>query len=125
MAPAVFVINTFWADELLQQVDPFVGQTPVVYLRRQLFEGLKNSVEANSNQNTSLIIQKMTPRLSVRWDYGSQTSDEVASYGARALFRFLQDGRFSILEDFAHAQTYEMLKSSCGSAAGLARHANT
>jgi hypothetical protein len=112
-APAIFVVNTFWADELLSQVDPFIGQTPVVYLRRQLFSECRNSTAISADPNTSVILRKMTPRLSVRWLYGSQSAAEVAVSGAKALLRFLRDGSFSALENYAHTQTYEMLKSRC------------
>ena len=119
MVPAVFVINTFWAEDLLSQIDPLMGQTQVVYLRRSIFSGplLKAaaadaaSAEAGSLTTTTTVLDKMTPRPCVHWTYGSQTAGEVAAAGAKALLRFLREGDWSVLEQFAQTQTYEMLKS--------------
>lgn len=121
LAPAVFVVNTFWAHELLLQVDTFIGTTPVVYLHRHLFSesaskdtgtgASKDSDEALASGKTAVLLRKLIERPSVQWVYGSQTTDEVAACGAIALLRFLRDGSFSALEDYAHFQVYEMQRS--------------
>jgi hypothetical protein len=122
--PAVFVVNTFWAEDLLPQIDTLIGPTPVVYLRRLIFSeplftassasaasaASPDSAEAALLTNTTAVLEKMTQRPSVHWAYGSVTADEVAAAGTKALLRFLRDGDWSALEEFANTQTYELLK---------------
>jgi len=120
MAPAVFVINTFYAEELLPQIDPLMGATPVVLLRRQIFSDPLGTAAARPS--TTIIIQRMTPRLCVEWTYGSKTADEVAADGAKALLSFLRGGDFATLENFARLQTVQMLNARSDADAGLVRH---
>src|SRR5437870_2018764 len=34
--PGIFVINTFWAEEILRDLDAIVGDTPILLLSRRL-----------------------------------------------------------------------------------------
>lgn len=113
LEPAIFVVNTYMAEELLSQVDALIGQTPVVYLRRRIFSEplLGNCASRLAHHSTTAILKKLTPRLNAQWAYGSGTANEVAANGAKALLRFLSEGNFAAMEDYALLQTYEMLKS--------------
>ena len=114
MTPAVFIINTFYAEELMPQIDALMGETPVVYLRRQIFAdplSAKPGSAAATGPNVTEVLQKMTPRPNVEWIYGSQTADDVAAKGANALLQFLNDGNFAVLESYAQTQMLEMLRS--------------
>jgi len=124
LAPAVFVVNTFYAEELLPQIDPLIGPTPVVYLRRQIFAdplatGPDKAVERPS---TTAVLHQMTPRPCVEWIYGSRTAHEVAADGAKALLSFLREGDFAALENYQQMQTMQMIQSRSDSEMGTMRH---
>ena len=112
LTPAVFVINTFYADELLAQVDMLVGQTPVVFLRGQLFsDSMFAKAGAPATHSVTQVLDRLTPRLSTEWMYGPLTACDVAAKGARALIEFLKEGKFDFLEDLSQAQALAALNS--------------
>lgn len=124
ITPAIFVINTFFAEELLMQVDDLIGPTPVVFMRRQIFAdplATKLGASGSARPGLTMIQQKMTSRPFVTWVYGSQIADEVAAEGAHALLRFLREGDFAILESYAQMQTIQMMKSRSESEIGPVR----
>lgn len=123
MTPAVFVVNTFYADELLPQIDPLIGATPTVYLRRQIFSDplAAGSLPDASRPSTTLVLRKMAARPSVEWIYGSKTADEVAAEGAKALLCFLREGDFSMLENYQRLQTAQLLQSRSDSEVSTTR----
>jgi hypothetical protein len=97
LAPSVFIVNTFWAEELLEEIDGLIGHTPALFFRREIFGdtmGLEPQLaQARSGRITS-ILRKMTPRPTAYWDYGSGTCDSVAQKASQALFAYLQTGDF-------------------------------
>ncbi|MCY3018695.1 MAG: hypothetical protein NTW87_06655 [Planctomycetota bacterium] len=122
LTPAVFVINTFYAEELLGQVDMLVGQTPVVFLRRQLFsESMFAKAGAPAAHSVTQVLDSLTPRLSTEWTYGAQTACEVAAKAAKVLIEFLKEGKFDILEDFSQGQALASLNSRMESSSGSHR----
>lgn len=100
--PALFVVNTLGAGELLPQLDPVIGETPVLFLRRSLDAGHSGLNRIFNNRpltkNTTLILKNMRPRLASIWYYGGKTEREVADEAAHAISLFLQDGEFQHIE---------------------------
>src|SRR5476649_1796375 len=52
LQPAIFVINTFESRDILKQLDPFMGELPAVYLRRQLYAGQSGLMGQDPNNPT-------------------------------------------------------------------------
>jgi hypothetical protein len=102
LEPAIFVINTFGAKAILPGLDPLMGETPVLYLRRALFAG-KSGLMAQLGgdvgvQQTTTMLSHMMPRLTAIWPYGSKNADDIAKRAATALIRFLESGDFLAIE---------------------------
>ena len=103
-APAIYVVNTFGAKPILRDLDKFIGELPVLFLRRRLFagkSGLMDHISGGGGQVgvvQTMSLLKGTPRLTSIWFYGTKNSDEVAKLAAGALFRFLDDGDFLHIE---------------------------
>lgn len=96
LAPSLFIVNTFWAEELLEEIDGLIGHTPALFFRREIFGdtlGLEPQNAARSGRITT-ILRKMTPRPTAYWDYGSGTADIVAQKGVQSVAGFLQNGDF-------------------------------
>ncbi|MGD0090260.1 MAG: hypothetical protein ABSE73_10090 [Planctomycetota bacterium] len=100
LSPAIFVVNTFEARDILLEAEPLFGNLPVFYLRRRLFTGRSGLLAAprRNGSDTSQLMASLTPRPTSVWFYGSKNSDQVAVAAARVLFRFLQDGDFQHIE---------------------------
>lgn len=95
VAPSLFIVNTFWAEELLEDIDSLIGHTPAVFFRREIF-GDTMGLEPQTARcgRITAILRKMTPRPTAYWDYGSGTADTVAQKGSSAVAGFLRDGDF-------------------------------
>jgi hypothetical protein len=102
LTPAIFVINTFGAKEILPELNPVLGETPALFLRRGMFagkSGLMETLAPNPDKAATMaVIGKLTPRLTSIWAYGNKNSDQVASRVAQALARFLKSGNFRDIE---------------------------
>jgi hypothetical protein len=111
LSPGIFVINTFWAEELLPSIDAMIGSTPVLLLRRQLFSDTTLK-DPNSpvGPSMTMIIQNLTPRLTAEWTYGGGTADDIAAHAAKCIVHFLQDNRFAAFEEFSQDQIMALLK---------------
>ncbi len=102
VAPSVFIINTYWAEELLLPMDPLIGDVPTLFFRRELSSDKKIIEILQENPgygNTSAALSCMSPRLSTVWKYGALTSDAIAERATHCLLQFLQDGEFRKLEN--------------------------
>lgn len=106
--PAIFVVNTLGAGALLPQLDPLVGDAPVLYLRRTMEAGLSGLNRIFNSRplstNTTMILKTMRPRLTSIWYYGGLTEHEVADEAAHALQQFLCDGDFQHIESVIRYQ---------------------
>ena len=98
MEPALFIVNTFWAEETLPQIDPYMGETPVLFFRRELYTGRHVLGEDAGRGMTMHTLSTMTPRETSVWSYGAKTSDSIAERAATAVMKFLQDGNFKNIE---------------------------
>lgn len=102
LVPAIFVINTFGAKEILAGLDPLIGETPALFLRRGMFAGRSGLMDTLApdpgKAATMVVIGKLTPRLTSVWAYGSKNSAHVAQRAADAVYRFLQSGDFRDIE---------------------------
>lgn len=100
--PAIYIVNTFGAKELIGPLDQLMGDTPVMFFRRTLFAGQSGFMEKMSidsgTSTTVNMIEKMAVRLTSVWFYGSKNSDRVAQLAATAVSRFLEDGEFRHIE---------------------------
>jgi hypothetical protein len=104
LEPSIFIVNTFKAKEIIPKLDPILGETPAIFLRRGLYAGqsglMQHLVADDKNRgNTMTIINKMTPRLTSVWTYGAKNVDQVVSRLTRCTIQFAADN------DFRH---YEM-----------------
>lgn len=100
--PAIYIINTYQARNLLASLDPVMGEVPVLYFRRGMFLGRSGMMDRMlpdpNNNKTMHVLGKMTPRLTAMWEYGARNLDEVAQLAAQHLLEFLNDGNFQHLE---------------------------
>ena len=95
LEPAIFVVNTFWAEEMLPQLDALMGETPALFFRREI---CSQDLFSDVRGQTTAAIRNMTPREATIWSYGKRTADAVAARAAQALLKYFQEGEFSILE---------------------------
>lgn len=114
LEPAIFIVNTYKAKEIITQLDPLMGEVPAVYLRRALYAGqsglmdhLATAETGRRLQSTLTTIKQMTPRLTSIWTYGTKNADQVAQRIIRCTLKFIADGNF---------RHYEIENQSSGNA---------
>ncbi len=96
--PALFVVNTFWTEEHLPEIDALIGPTPALFFVREIvtettmLHAKQSSVDANSQ------LEKMAPRMHSIWTYGARLVDPLAHRAASAIYEFLQTGNFACIE---------------------------
>ena len=82
LQPGIFVVNTFNAREILQGLDPLLGEAPVLFLRRNLYagkSGLAEHFNLDSAAGSTLeAINNLHARLLSVWNYGSLNAPEIA-----------------------------------------------
>ena len=98
--PSIFIVNTFWAEELLAEIDPLLGKLPVLFFMRQIYAE-PNATSMETKKNTLATLIKMQPRPSCVWTYGSKTGDEVVGRLLPRLIKFLQGGNFRGIDEAA------------------------
>ena len=102
MAPGIFVINTFWAEELLGEIDPLMPEhTPALYFRRGLSADVRDRDMLNQNPhygNTMMELGKLAPRLTSVWIFGKLTVEPMAERAAQSIVRYLDDCNFTPIE---------------------------
>jgi len=100
--PAIFVLNTLNARQLISSLDPLMGETPALYFRRTLQAGQSGLNEyllpEPEKAETMRLLGKLTLRLTSVWYYGSKNLDTIADQAALALARFLKDREFRMIE---------------------------
>jgi hypothetical protein len=115
MSPGLFIINTYWAEELLLQIDPLMPEeVPALFFRRGLCADARARDLLSENPaygNTSVALNKMMPRLASVWEYGKLTSDAVAEKAAQSAVRFLQDNNFKLIERATYARSASRMAS--------------
>jgi len=92
LAPAIFVVNTYWAEEILRDLDAMVGDTPILLLERRL------TAARILNGNADSPLQDFSSRQIATCRYGATTSDETAETVANALVQFAGDSAFWRIE---------------------------
>jgi hypothetical protein len=102
MEPGIYVINTFGAREIIKELDAIIGETPVLFLRRNLYAGQSGLSEhfniAGNSESTMSVIQHMSVRLLAVWNYGGLNAGEIARNCARCVDQFLKKGDFRVIE---------------------------
>lgn len=100
--PAVFVVNTFNAREVIKKLDPVVGDTPLIFMRRSMFAGKSGVSEhfdlGTNTESTMAVMKNMRARLVASWNYGSMNGPEIAKNVARAVDGFMKTGDFRAVE---------------------------
>jgi len=99
--PAIWLINTYWAEEMLPELDTMIGNTPVIFFKRDLFgAGLSTQMPAvGAPDKITTLLGKMVPRLTVLWAFGTGNSETVAGRVANAIANYLADGNFRHIEE--------------------------
>jgi len=103
LAPAIFVVNTYGAKDILRELDALMEDKPVLYLRRALFAGQSGLLDqvnlASPGMVTATVeLRKMKPRLTSMWFYGGKNAEAIAIQAAEALGAFLKTGDFRQIE---------------------------
>jgi hypothetical protein len=97
--PGVFVLNTFNARELIKKLDAVVGETPLIFMRRNMFAGKSGlSEHFDLGTNAEPTMENMKAQLVASWNYGSLNGPDVARSVARAVDSFLKTGDFRAVE---------------------------
>jgi hemerythrin len=100
-APAIFVVNTFGAKDILGELDTLMGDWPVLYLRRALYSGLSgllDQIRPSESAVATVMQAKMRPRLTSMWFYGTRNSGMIAQRAAEAIAAFINTGDFEHIE---------------------------
>lgn len=99
--PAIWLINTYWAEEMLPELDTMIGNSPVIFFKRDLFgAGLSSQMPAiAAPDKISTLLGKMTPRLTVLWAFGTGNSETISGRVADAIALYLADGNFRHIEE--------------------------
>ncbi|HYG78225.1 MAG TPA: hypothetical protein VEK08_24695 [Planctomycetota bacterium] len=92
MTPGVFIVNTYLAEPLLNEVEKFMGSTPVLLLRRSTNSHLLT--RKKDLLDTTVIMKKMDGRQTMLCPYDNQNALMVAEQVADCLTRFVRDGDF-------------------------------
>jgi len=90
--PAVFVINTYLAEPLLDDVEKLMGGCPVLLLRRATHT--HNLMRKKDMLTTTLVLKKLNGHQTMLCPYDGQSSTLVAEQVKECLLKFIQDGDF-------------------------------
>jgi hypothetical protein len=102
---SVFVINSYLAEDLMNEIDPLIGDTPAVILRRDNGSGFYLTRKKEILE-TTILLQRRQGRQTALCPYGSTNSHYVADCVAQCLLKFLAD------EDFWHFAPLSALATS-------------
>lgn len=100
LAPAIFIVNTYKAKDIIAKLDPLMGEAPAVYLRRGLYAGQSGLMDhigqgaTRPASTTVTTLKEMSPRLTSIWTYGVKNVDQVAQRIIRCTQKFVADGNF-------------------------------
>ncbi|MBI3832557.1 MAG: hypothetical protein HY291_23750 [Planctomycetes bacterium] len=101
--PAIFVVNTLNARELIKNLDPLMGERPALFFRRALQAGQSGLTEylvpAPDVAQTMQMLGKLTLRLTSVWYYGPKNIDTISEHAGGALVRFLTEKEFRCIEN--------------------------
>jgi hypothetical protein len=89
--PAIFVVNTYWAESIIRDLDAIVGDTPILLLDRRIV----------SHSKSNKPLQDIELRKISTCSFGPKTSDQTAELAANALVQFLKDGEFSHIKSLS------------------------
>jgi hypothetical protein len=92
--PAVFVINTYWAEEILRDMDALTGDTPIMLFHRVLTPTHKPGESADS----LLGLQEASMRPITFQTYGAKNSTLIADSTYPHILKFLEDNDFSHIQ---------------------------
>ena len=94
--PALYVLNTHGAEDLLEELDDLMGEAPVFFYRRELVWLQQGGREGDVGITDRIGL--MRPRLTVIRSYGPLTAGSIALHSARQVEQFLACGDFRVLE---------------------------
>lgn len=90
--PAVFIVNTYLAEPLLDDLDKTMGDTPVLLLRRQIHA--HHLTRKRDLLDTTVILKRMNGRQTMLCLYNPDNATMVSDQVADCLLKFLKDGDF-------------------------------
>lgn len=100
LQPAICIVNTYLAEDLVRAVDRLIGDTPLLLLHREIYSF--NLIHKKDLHDTSRLVQTLQPRLTVVCGYGSQTTHLVADRVAEGIHMFLCDNNFQHIESLSN-----------------------
>ena len=103
--PSVFVINSYLAEDLMTAIDPLIGDTPAVILRRETGSGFYLTRKKDMLE-TTVLLQKRQGRQTALCPYSATNSHYVGDCVAQCLIKFLAD------QDFWHFAPLSVLATS-------------
>lgn len=95
--PSIFVINTCGVEDMLRELDILMGDTPVLFFRREMM-WLKKKGNVDEGPGLTTCLSQMKPRLTAIWYYGGANYEKVATRAANRLRQFINHNDFSALE---------------------------
>lgn len=95
----LFVINTYGAERLLDQLDEPMGETPVLFFRREIVWLQQHIGGKEEGPGVTAALGRMRPRLTSIWYYGGANCERIARKAAFRIEKFLQGNDFRRLEN--------------------------
>lgn len=92
LTPAIFVINTYLAEPLLNDLDKLMGKTPALLLRRETHA--HHLTRKRDLLDTTVIMKKLDGRQTMLCPYNQDNAAMMAEQVTDCLLRFLRDGDF-------------------------------
>ena len=96
--PSLFVINTFEAEEQLDDLDLAMGDAAVLFFRRELM-WLKAGAGSIEDIGVTTRINQMRPRLTGIWYYGALNFEQVAERASFRIEQYLGNRDFRCFEE--------------------------
>jgi len=96
--PGVFVVNTYWADGMLSELDTLMGPVPALFLRRRVFSRETQRIlkrDADGGPTTAVLQVMSRPMSILTWK--PEHVEQAAQDACQRLLRFLEDDDFSHL----------------------------
>jgi len=105
LAPSIFIVDTYLAEDTLAKIDTLIGPTPTLFLVRDAASEstLAASREGAKDQSRiAALLERLASRPMVVWSYSAANVSEVASKAAGKIAEFLNDGKFEHLSSGEH-----------------------
>lgn len=98
LSPGIFVLNTFWAEEIMESLEPLLGNAAVIFFCRRIYSERPASSEVlrtPTEKIPSLVISSLARRPTAMIEYSPSDSERIAGQVVAPLVTFLQSADFS------------------------------